>query len=76
MDLSDHDLPAGISRPAFRAFTAAGYTRLEQFAGVSEAELLKLHGVGPRAIRILRSALEARGLTFADPESSASHRKH
>jgi hypothetical protein len=27
---------------------------------------LKLHGFGPKAIRILRPALAERGLTFAD----------
>jgi len=33
---------------------------------VRAAELLKLHGVGPKAIRILRETLAAKGLAFAD----------
>ena len=58
------DLPRGISRPATRALHGAGYTCLEQLAGVSERELGALHGVGPKALRILREALEERGLSF------------
>jgi predicted flap endonuclease-1-like 5' DNA nuclease len=62
------DLPAGIGKPALRALAAAGYTRLDQLARVKESELVKLHGVGPKAIRVLRAALEAQGLTFAQIE--------
>jgi hypothetical protein len=60
------DLPAGLAKPARRALAAAGYTRLEQLAGVSEAELAKLHGMGPKALQQLRQALSDRGLSFAD----------
>ena len=60
------DLPAGLSQPARRALAAAGYERLEQFTGVSEAEISKLHGVGPKAVDLLRSALHTRGLSFAN----------
>jgi hypothetical protein len=49
--------PKGVPQPAIRALVGAGYTRLEQLAGASEAELLKLHGVGPKAIRVVRQAL-------------------
>lgn len=57
-------LPAGIGRPATRALTLAGYTRLEQLTQVSEKELLELHGVGPKAVRILRETLSEQGLAF------------
>jgi predicted flap endonuclease-1-like 5' DNA nuclease len=60
---SPHDFPK-MSAPATRALNNAGYTHLEQLANVSESELLKLHGMGPKAIRILREALEAKGLSF------------
>lgn len=60
----DSDLPK-IGEPARRALAAVGIYRLEQVAGMTEAELLRLHGVGPKAIRILREALVARGLAFA-----------
>jgi hypothetical protein len=55
------DLPRGIGAPATRALTAAGFTRLEQLHGVPAAELSKLHGVGPKAIRVLGEVLEHHG---------------
>jgi hypothetical protein len=61
------DFPRQIGRPATGALAAAGYTRLEQLTHVTEAELLKLHGVGPKAIRILRETLAAQGLSFVKP---------
>ena len=44
---------------------AAGYTRLEQLAAVKEADLLKLHAMGPKALGLLRRALNARGQSCA-----------
>ncbi|MFI6513301.1 helix-hairpin-helix domain-containing protein [Streptosporangium sp. NPDC050855] len=60
------DIPANIGRPAGKALAAAGYTTLAQLASTTEKELLRLHGVGPRAVRLLREALAERGLTFAE----------
>ena len=60
---SPADLPRGLGAPATRALHAAGYTRLDQLAGVPERELGQLHGVGPKALRILREALAERGLS-------------
>jgi len=57
-------LPPGLSQPSLRAFAAAKLLRLEDFARVREADLAKLHGVGPKALRILRAALAARGLSL------------
>jgi hypothetical protein len=51
-----------IGAPATRALAAAGYTTLSQFADVPRGELLKLHGVGPRALRIIDEALGRHGL--------------
>lgn len=59
------DLPTSIGAPARRALAGAGYTQLAQLAAVREADLLKLHGVGPKAIRLLREALAAQGRSFA-----------
>jgi predicted Fe-Mo cluster-binding NifX family protein len=53
-------IPTAVGRPATRAFEEAGYRTLEDLAGTSEKALLALHGVGPRAIRILRE----HGVTF------------
>jgi hypothetical protein len=57
-----NDLPPGLGAPARRALVGAGYERLEQLAGADRADLLKLHGFGPRAIRVLDEALAQRGL--------------
>lgn len=48
------DLPKGIGRPATQALVAAGITTLAQVARLSDADLLKLHGVGKKAVKILR----------------------
>ena len=53
-----------LAAPARRALSAAGYTRLDQLAQISESELAKLHGMGPRALAVLRAALHERGLSF------------
>jgi predicted flap endonuclease-1-like 5' DNA nuclease len=57
-------LPRNIGAPANRALTAAGYTELSQLAGVAAAELAKLHGVGPKALRLLQEALQAQGMSL------------
>jgi predicted flap endonuclease-1-like 5' DNA nuclease len=61
MATPDSGLPRSIGAPATRALTAAGYTELSQLANVSAAELAKLHGVGPKALRLLQEALQAQG---------------
>jgi len=53
--------PKGIGAPATRALLGAGYTRLSELAGVPAAELKKLHGMGPKALRILQEELAAAG---------------
>ncbi|PWW28309.1 hypothetical protein DFO73_106125 [Cytobacillus oceanisediminis] len=60
------DMPEKLAKPARRALEGAGYFRLEQLAGVSEAEIMKLHGMGPNAMEKLRKALADKGLAFAD----------
>jgi hypothetical protein len=57
-------LPVNIGAPATRALTAAGYPDLDALAGVPEAQLMTLHGVGPKAVRLLRAALAERGLSL------------
>ena len=53
-----------IGSPATRALEAAGYTQLRQLTKVTEAELAQLHGMGPKALGILRETLKAQGLSF------------
>jgi hypothetical protein len=61
----DTDLPAGLSNPARRALATLGITRLDQLSAHRANEILELHGMGPKGIRILRQALAERGLAFA-----------
>jgi hypothetical protein len=53
-----------IGKPALRALTSAGYLKLEQLTQTTEAELGKLHGMGPKALGILKEALAEKGLSF------------
>jgi hypothetical protein len=43
---------------------AAGYAELTQLANVPASELKKLHGVGPKALRLLQAALEQHGMSL------------
>jgi hypothetical protein len=51
------DLPNEIGRTAARELSLCGITSLELVARHSREELLAIHGVGPKAIRILEGAL-------------------
>lgn len=70
MSMNNYDspvsnLPKGIGKPALRALTSAGYLRLEQFSKLTEAEVMKLHGMGPKAMGLIREALKEKGLSFS-----------
>jgi hypothetical protein len=56
------DFPRSIGRPATGALVHAGYTRLGELDGVPARDVLALHGVGPKAVRLLQEALAAQGM--------------
>jgi len=58
------DTLPNIGAPATAALAAAGYTQLRQLAGVPRQQLAALHGVGPKAVRLLQEALEEHGLSL------------
>lgn len=60
------EFPTRMGKVAPRELALHGYTRYDQLTSVTATELLRIHGVGPKAIRILSEELIARGLTFAD----------
>lgn len=60
------EFPRGIGKVAARELAANGYTRYEQLTTVSAETLLRIHGIGPKAIRILDAELAERGLTFGE----------
>ena len=53
-----------LSAPARRALENNGMTTLKRLAKFTEAQLLRLHGIGPSSIPILRKALSKQGLSF------------
>lgn len=56
-----------------RALAGAGFTHLEQLVEVREADVLALHGMGPKALGILKAALKERGLDFAPWPQKTRH---
>ena len=58
------EFPKGVGNPALRALAARQLTTMEHLTAVTEKELLGMHGIGPKAVRILRDALYLRGLVF------------
>ncbi len=63
--MDETEFPRSMGRVAPRELALNGYTRFEQLTAVTAKELLKIHGVGPKAIRILEEELATRGLSFA-----------
>lgn len=55
-----------IGRPATNALISSGFIYLEDLARISEKELSDMHGVGPKAVVILKAELEARKLKLAE----------
>ncbi len=55
-----------IGAPALRALNGVGYQELADLTQTTEAELAKLHGMGPKALGILREALAAKGWCFKE----------
>lgn len=56
---------ASLGAPARRALENAGIITLQQLSEYSEAEIMKLHGMGPSTLPRLRAALTEAGLAFA-----------
>jgi hypothetical protein len=61
-----------LGKVASREFHLNGYTRYDQLTRVTARELLRIHGIGPKAIRILLEELAARGLAFAPVSGSGT----
>ena len=64
MTTSPPDALPKIGAPATRALNGAGFTSHRSLAGVPREELSKLHGVGPKALRIIEDALDEHGLAL------------
>lgn len=64
-DAGSSDFPTGIGRPATRALLGAGITSLNELAQRTRSEVVALHGVGPKAVRLLEQALTEQGRDFS-----------
>jgi hypothetical protein len=58
------EYPEHLGKVARRELAIHGYTRFEHLTTVSARDLLQIHGVGPKAIRVLEEELAERGLGF------------
>lgn len=56
--------PAGLSGPALRALATAGIRSLRGLTRWTERDVARLHGMGPKGVRVLKQALAAEGLEF------------
>ncbi len=56
-----------LSAPARGALEHAGISTLTELSQHSEREILKLHGVGPKTLPMLRQALREAEMDFARP---------
>lgn len=57
--------PKGIGKPALRALDSVGISRLDQVTRLTESQLLALHGMGPKAVGIIKAALGVQGKFLA-----------
>ena len=59
------ELTPRIGNVARTVLALNGYTRYDHLTGATARQLLGIHGIGPKAVRILAEELAARGLAFA-----------
>lgn len=57
-------LPSGIGNPATRALGTLKITKLKELKKYTEKEIADLHGMGPKALGILRKALSEAKMGF------------
>lgn len=60
------DLPNSMGKTAPRELYHHGIRSLAEASEHTSDELLSIHGVGPKAVRILREAMAQKGLSFRD----------
>ena len=60
------EFPQAIGQVAKRELAINGFPTYDQLRGVTRRHLLAIHGVGPKAVRILGEELARRGTSFAD----------
>jgi predicted flap endonuclease-1-like 5' DNA nuclease len=61
-----------LAAPAQRALAEAGITCLEDLSEWQEADVARLHGIGPNALKLLKEALQEKKITRKKPAKSGS----
>jgi hypothetical protein len=64
----DKPLPTTIGRPAINALAAVHITNLDDLSKLTEKELADLHGVGPKAVGILKQCLDENKMCLLTPK--------
>ena len=57
--------PRGVGGPVLRALANAGIRSLSDLSRWRRPDVARLHGVGPKGVRILEAALAERGMAFS-----------
>lgn len=61
---SESAFPKGVSQPAIRALASIGVSKVEQLTKHRESAVAMLHGMGPKALGILKAELKSQGKSF------------
>lgn len=68
--MTEHAWPDGLPAPAIRALQQAGFQQLSDLADAPLLEVGALHGVGPKSIQLLTTALAETGDSFSGVEEA------
>ncbi len=63
-DSFSKEFPPSMGKPANAALVSQGVTTLRHVAGMTKTELLAVHGVGPKAVRVLKELLAKNGMSL------------
>jgi DNA-directed RNA polymerase alpha subunit len=53
-----------VGNPALNALENIGITTIHQLTKMTEKETLKIHGVGPKAVSVIKEAMKKDGISF------------
>jgi predicted flap endonuclease-1-like 5' DNA nuclease len=62
----ESEFPPSLGKVARRELAVNGITKYDQLVSRTPTELLEIHGVGPKAVRILTEELARRDLRFRE----------
>lgn len=54
----------GLAAPALRALAGAGIKTISELKKIRETDLSALHGMGPSALKKIKEAMKAAGVSF------------